>query len=46
MKYLILWGVIFALCARFVWWPIIKSELEDADRMIENEIKNKNNEGY
>lgn len=46
MKYLILWGVAYFLVARFVWWPIIKSELEESDQMIENEIKNKNDEGY
>lgn len=30
----------------FVWIPIIRSELDDANQMIENEIKNRNQDGF
>jgi len=43
---MIYWIAAVVLCARFVWWPIIKSELDDANQMIDNEIKNRNDEGY
>ena len=42
--YLIWVGLV--LITLFVCWVIVKSELDDANQMNHNEIKNKNDEGY
>lgn len=42
MIYWVIWVVI----TLYVCWVIVKSELDDANEMNHNEIKNKNDEGY
>ena len=42
---MIYWGI-WVVITLFVCGVIVKSEFDDANQMIEHEIKNKNDEGY